>query len=106
MKKIAVLLTVLMVMGAVPGWCLIATVDNFVASHTKANNLRPVEDAGKLYQAVNNGIDTSLDKIPAVKLRPILFDPIDKVVKGSMDATRSVVNGLWDFLTLKSMRKK
>ena len=105
MKKIAVLLAVLMMMGAVPGWCLISTADNFVDSHTKSS-LRPVEDAGKVYQAVSKGIDTSLDKVPGVKLRTIFFNPIDKVAKESMDATKSIVNGTWDLLTLKSMRKK
>ena len=106
MKKIALLLAVLMLMGAAPGWCLISTVDNYVIDHTKSNSFRPVQDTGKVYETVNKGIDTSLDKVPAVKLRPLLFEPIDHVVKTSVDSTRSIINGVWDLLTFKSMREK
>ena len=106
MKKIAILLAVLMVMGAAPGWCVLSTVDNYVVDHTKTSSFRPIEDAGLLYETVDKGIDTSLDKVPVVKLRPMLFDPIDKVVKVSIDGTRTIINGVWDILTFKSMRTK
>jgi hypothetical protein len=103
MKRIAILLAVFMVIGAAPGWCVISTVDNYVVEHTKSSSFRPIEDAGLLYENVDKSIDTSLDKI---KLRPILFDPIDKVVKVSIDGTRTIVNGVWDIVTFKSMRTK
>ncbi len=106
MKKCAFLLAVLMVVGAAPGWCLISTVDNYVVDHTKTSSFRPIEDAGRLYESVNKGIDTSLDKIPVVKLRPMVFDPIDKVVRVSVDTTKTIINGVWDILTFKSMRAK
>lgn len=106
MKKIAILLAVLMVMGAAPGWCVLSTVDNYVVDHTKTSSFRPIEDAGLLYETVDKGIDTSLDKVPVVKLRPMLFDPIDKVLRVSIDGTKTIVNGVWDILTFKSMRTK
>ena len=106
MRKIAFLLALLMVVGAAPGWCLVATVDSYVTDHTKDNSFRPVQDAGHLYETVNKGIDTSLDKVPGIKMRPMLFDPIDKVLRASIDSTKLIVNGLWDALTLKSIREK
>ncbi len=103
MRKIAMLLMVMLVAGAAPGWCLLPTVDGYVVSHTQSG-IQPVADTGKIYQKVNTGIDTSLDKVPGVKVRPMLFDPIDKVLKTSVDATKTVVNGVWDLVTFKSLR--
>ncbi len=105
MKKIATLLVVLMVVGAVPGWCLLATVDNAVMDHTKDSSYRPVADVGKVYGEMNKGLDKSLDKVPAVKLRPILFDPMDKALSETIKAGKLVINSSWDFLTFKKYRK-
>jgi hypothetical protein len=103
MKKIATLLIVLMVAGAAPGWCLLPTVDGYVMDHTQSS-FRPVEDAGKVYETVNHGIDTALDKVPGVQIRPMIFEPVDHVLKTSLDATKVVVNGVWDVVTLKPIR--
>lgn len=95
----------LMVVGTVPGWCLIATVDNAVANHTKDSAYRPVADAGALYGELNKGLEKSFDKVPAVKMRPILFDPMDKVLHETLGAGKKIINGTWDLLTLKKYRK-
>ena len=105
MKKVAALLVMLMVVSSVPGWCLIATVDNAVMNHTKDSSYRPVADVGKTYDLMNKGLEKSLDKVPEVKLRPIFFDPMDKMLKGILDASKTVLNKTYDFLTLKKFRK-
>ena len=105
MKKLAAMLVMLLVIGSVPGFCLIATIDNAVADHTKDSAYRPVADAGALYGKINEGLDKSFDKVPAVKMRPILFDPMDKILHETMDAGKKVLNGTYDLLTLKKFRK-
>ncbi len=106
MKKMAVILAALMILGAVPGWCLVPMVDSFVDNHTKNSSFHPVQDAGKVYGTVNHQIDTSFDKIPVLKSRSVIIDPIEKLVKDSVDATKLLINGTWDLLTFKSMRTK
>lgn len=106
MKKIAVLLALLMLVGSVPGWCLVATVDNFVDTHTKDSRYRPVQDTGEMYGAVNHGIGTAFDKVPVIKERHVVVDPIEKLGNDSIGATRSFLNTTWDLLTFKSMRTK
>jgi len=104
MKKIAVLLAVLMAMGAVPGWCLSQTVDNFLDNRSKSD-LRPVEDSAKILSSVNKGIDKSLDAVPGLKERDKVLDPVRKVRKETVGAAKTIVNKTWDILTFKSMRK-
>ncbi len=106
MKKLAIILAVLMVIGAVPGWCLIETVDTFVDGHTKSSTLRPVQDTGELYGTVNHSIGTTMDKVPVIKERSVVISPVNKLLRDSFDATRTLVNGTWDLLTFKSMRDK
>ncbi|MBU3759429.1 MAG: hypothetical protein FGM27_05800 [Candidatus Omnitrophica bacterium] len=104
MKKIAMLLAVLMVAGAAPGWCLIATVDGYVTDTTSKSGYKPIEDVGVIYTSVNDGISTSLDKMTGSHARPMLLDPIDKVLRTTLDGTKTIVNGVWDLVTFKSMR--
>ena len=106
MKKLAMLLALLMVVGAVPGWCLIATVDNFVDSHTKDSGFRPVQDTGALYGKVNHEIGTAMDKVPVLQDRSKVIGPIDKLLHATIDGAKSLINGTWDLLTFKSMRGK
>ena len=105
MRKLATLLALLMVVGSIPGWCLIATVDNAVMDHTKDSSYRPVQDAGKAYDVLNKGMEKSFDKVPAVKMRPILFEPADAAAKETLKAGKLVINSSWDLLTLKKFRK-
>ena len=106
MKKLAVILALLMVVGAVPGWCLVATVDNFVDSHTKDSGYRPVQDTGALYGKVNHEIGAGMDKVPVLQDRSKLMGPIDKLLHDSIDGVKSLINGTWDLLTFKSLREK
>lgn len=106
MKKIAMLLVVLLAAGAAPGWCLLPTVDGYVMDTTSKSGYKPVEDAGVVYKSVNDGIDTSLDKMTGSHARPMLLDPLDKVVKTTIDGTKTIVNGVWDLVTFKSFRTK
>lgn len=106
MKKLAFMLALGMVMGSIPGWCLEATVDNFVDTHTKSSSFRPVQDAGELYGTVHHGISDGLDKIPVIKERSVVMNPVDKLLRDSIDASKSLINGTWDLLTFKAMREK
>ena len=106
MRKLAVLLALLMVVGAVPGWCVIATVDNFVDSHTKDSGFRPVQDTGALYGKVNHEIGAGLDKVPILQDRSKVISPLDKMLHDSIDGGKLLINGAWDLITFKSLRDK
>lgn len=106
MKKIAVMLSLLLMIGAVPGWCLIGTVDNYVDGHTKDSSFRPVQDTGHLYGTVNDGIGKGLDKVPVINKRSVVMDPLDKGIGETIGMTKKIINGTWDILTFKSMRDK
>ena len=106
MKKLAVMLALLMVVAAVPGWCLVASVDNFVDSHTKDSGFRPVQDTGAIYGKVNHEIGAGMDKMPVLQDRSKVMSPIDKLLHESIDGAKSLINGAWDLLTFKSMREK
>lgn len=104
MKKIAVILAVLMAIGAVPGWCLSQTVDTFLDNRSKSD-LRPVEDSAKILQGVNKGVDKSLDMVPGMDQRGKVLDPVSKARKETVGLAKTIVNKTWDTLTFKSMRK-
>lgn len=106
MKKLAVILVLLMIAGAAPGWCVLATVDNYVDTHTKDSSYRPVQDAGELYGAVNHGVGSAMDKVPVIKERHRVMEPMDKVTHESVSMTKKVLNGIWDAVTLKSLRDR
>lgn len=106
MKNLAVLLSLFMLVSAAPGWCLVATVDNYVDTHTKNSSYRPVQDTGEMYGAVNHGIGTAMDKTPVLKERGVLMNPLDKLLHESIQATKTLLNGTYDLLTFKSMRTK
>lgn len=106
MKKIAVVLSVLLMIGAVPGYCLIGTVDGFVENRTKDSSFRPVQDTGELYGAINDGVGKGLDKVPVINKRSVVMDPLDKGIGETIGMTKKIINGTWDLLTFKSMREK
>ena len=106
MKKIALLLAVLMVVGAAPGWCLVGMVDTYVDDHTKNSSFRPVQDTGELYGTINHGIGDTMDKVPVLKERSVIMNPIETVAKETIKGTKLLLNGTWDLLTFKSMRDK
>lgn len=106
MKKMAVVLAVLMLVGASAGWCVTPAADGFVDTHTKNSSLRPVQDTGKVYGTINHHVGTSMNKVPVLKSRSVVVEPVEKLGKESVHASKSVINGVWDILTFRSMREK
>ncbi len=106
MKKIALLLAVLMALGGSPAMALVATVDNYVDATTKDNRFEPVRDTGRIYGTVNEGIGKGMDQVPVLKERHVVMNPLDKMLRDTMDGTKMIINGTWDLLTLKSLREK
>lgn len=104
MKKVAILLAVLMAMGAVPGWCVSQTADTFLDNRSKSD-LRPVEDSAKILQGVSKAVDKSMDAVPVLKEREKVMDPVRKTRKETVKIAKSIVNTTWDIVTFKWMRK-
>ena len=103
MKKVALLVALLMVISATPGWCLVAAVDRALDNQSKSD-LRPVEDTAKLAGMVNKGVDKSYNMVTE-PIKPVL-DPVRKVRDTSIHATKDVLNKIWDVMTFASHRKK
>lgn len=106
MKKLATMFIVLLMIGAVPGWCLVGVVDNYVDNHTKDSRLAPVRDTGRIYGTVNHQIGTAMDKVPVIQSRNVIMEPISKFAGSTADFSRSLINGVWDIVTFKSFREK
>jgi hypothetical protein len=100
MKKMALFLALLMVMSVGSAYCTFsATVDGVVESKSKSD-IRPVEDAAKLVGEVDKGLDMVTKPLdPALK-------PVYEVRDHSIKASKTVLNTVWDALTLKFMRDK
>ena len=105
MKKIAILLAVLMLVGSVPGWCLSEMVDKVIENKSKSD-IRPVQDTAKVLGVVNKGIDKSMDKTPVLSKREKVLDPIRKVERETIHGAKAVVNGAWDVITSPVDRMK
>ncbi len=104
MKKIALLLAVLMVMGAATGFCgMSGTVDGFVENRMNSD-IRPVEDAGKILDITNKGIDKTYHTV-ADPMEPGLKH-VRKVRDETMSLSKKIVNKTWDILTLKDLRDR
>lgn len=81
MKKTALFVALLLVLGAVPGWSISATVDGFLDRRAESD-LRPVQDSAKVLIAVNDLADKSLEKAdPILKHRKPVMDPLMKSAK-------------------------
>jgi hypothetical protein len=104
MKKIALFLAMLMVVGSVSGFCLSQAVDK-IADNRMKSDLSPVADAGQLIKSVNSEIGKGLDMMPIVKERHHILDPVRKVRIEALEGAKTIVNGMWDVVTMKSMRK-
>jgi hypothetical protein len=110
MKKVALLIALLMVISAAPGWSLVAAVDRALDNQAKSD-LRPVEDTAKIGITAKKGIDKSYDMVMkpvemAKKPMSPILDPILKVKDASVRATKTIINKTWDALTLSHFRKK
>lgn len=97
MKKTALLLALLMIVGPVAGFCYPATVDNILEDKSKSD-LRPVADTAKMAGALNDGINQAFEMEP--------LHTIDKVRIETYNGAKKVTNMLWDALTFKSFRDK
>lgn len=102
MKKIAVFVAILLAVGAVPAWCLSATVDTFIDNRTKSD-LGPVADAGKILDVANKGVDKTYHLV-ADPMDPVL-SPVMKVKDGCVKGAKSIINFAWDLATFKHFRK-
>jgi len=102
MKKIAVVLAVLMLLGAAPAWCLSETADTFIQNRMQSD-LRPVEDTGRILDVTNRGIDKTYHTVTD-PMQPVL-DPVRQVRDETVKGSKSVINVVWDAITLRSMRE-
>ena len=100
MKKVALMLALLMVVGSGSAFCTLSTtLDNTLDNKSKSD-LRPVEDSAKMLGMVNKGLNEAVKPLdPALK-------PVYEVRDQTMKASKTVLNTIWDTLTLKSMRDK
>ncbi|MCB9799645.1 MAG: hypothetical protein H6757_02665 [Candidatus Omnitrophica bacterium] len=101
MKKFTLMVALLMFVAAAPGWCLVSTVDHAI-EHTMQSDIRPVEDAGRILDVANKGVDMTYTTVTK-PMSPIL-DPIRKVRDVTLDGTKRVINTIWDVVTLKHFR--
>ena len=101
LRKVAMLVMLLMVVGMAYGWCYTATVDNVLDAKSKSD-IRPVEDVAKLAGMVNKGVNTTLES----KYMSPIMKPIDTVRLETLKGAKTVTNTLWDALTFKSFREK
>ena len=99
MRKMALILALLMVVASVPAFCLSSTLDGVIENKSKSD-IRPVEDAAKLAGVINKGVNE------VTKPLDPMLKPVHEVKDASVKASKSVVNTIWDALTLKSFRKK
>ena len=97
MRKLALLMALLMVIGAGPAFALSATVDTFIENRQNST-LHPIADAGRILDVANQGIDKTYD---AVK-KPL--EPLLKPVRKVRDEVFKATNGIWDIVTLRGLR--
>lgn len=98
MKKIALFLAILMVVGSMPAWCLSETLTKVIDDKTKSD-IRPVQDTAKILGTVDRGVDKAMDKTPILNKREMVLDPARKVSREAVRGIKSIVNGVWDILT-------
>ena len=101
MRKAALFLALLMIVGQAYGWCYTATVDNLLNEKSKSD-LHPVQDTAKTVNIVNKGINKALETQPM----STLMTPVETVRKETLKGANTITNTLWDALTLRSFREK
>ena len=100
MKKMALFLVLLMVMTVGSAYCTVSTTLDGVIDSKSKSDIRPVEDTAKLAGMVNKGVNEAMKPLdPALK-------PVYEVRDHSIKASKTVLNTIWDALTLKSFRDK
>lgn len=101
MRKAALFLALLMVVGQVYGYCYTATVDNVLDEQSKSE-LHPVQDTAKMASMVNDGVNKAMDTQPL----STMMMPVETVRKESIKGVHTITNTIWDALTFRSMREK
>ena len=101
MKKVALLLALLMIVGQVYGWCYTATVDKVLDEKSKSD-LHPVQDVAKIAGVVNSGVNKTFETQPM----STIMTPVETVRKETLKGAHTITNTLWDVLTLRSFREK
>ena len=100
MRKLALVLALLMVVGTIPAFATVsATLDGVIDSKSKSD-IRPVEDTAKLAGEVNKGVNKVMEPLDPV------MKPVYEVRHETVKASKKVVNTVWDMLTLKHFREK
>ena len=100
MKKVALFVALLMVMSVGSAFCTVSTTLDGVIESKSKSDIRPVEDSAKMLGMVNKGVNEVVKPLdPALK-------PVYVVRDESIKASKTVVNTIWDALTLKSFREK
>jgi hypothetical protein len=100
MKKMALFLALLMVMSVGSVHATVSTTLDGVIDSKSKSDIRPVEDAARMADMVNKGVNEVMKPLdPALK-------PVYEVRDHSMKASKTVLNTIWDALTLKSLREK
>ena len=100
MKKMALFLALLMVVSVGSAFCTVSTTLDGVIESKSKSDIRPVEDSAKMLGMVNKGVNKVVEPLdPALR-------PVYEVRDHSIKASKTVVNTIWDALTLKSFRDK
>jgi len=97
MRKLALLMALLMVIGAGPAFALSATVDTFIENRQNSTS-HPIADAARILDMANQGIDKTYHAVTD----PI--EPVLKPVRKVRDEVFKVTNRIWDIVTLRGLR--
>ncbi|HLD56548.1 MAG TPA: hypothetical protein VJA00_02905 [Candidatus Omnitrophota bacterium] len=100
MRKMALILALLMVVSIGSAYCSVSTTLDGVIESKSKSDIRPVEDTAKLAGEINKGLNEITKP-----LDPVL-KPVYEVRDHSIKASKTVLNTVWDALTLKSFRDK
>ncbi len=101
MKKTAMFLALLMVIGSAGLLAYPTAVDNVIENKSKSD-IGPVADTAKLVGVVNTGVN----KVMASEPTTTVLKPVRIVRDETLKGSKKVINTLWDVLTLKMLRDK
>ncbi len=97
MKKTALFLALLMIVGQAYGLAYPAAMDNVLENKSKSD-IGPIADTAKVASKINHGLNKAFEKEPLAT--------IDKVRIETYNGAKKVTNMLWDVLTFKKLRDK
>ncbi len=97
MKKTALFLALLMIVGQAYGLAYPTTVNNVLENKSKSD-IGPVADTAKVASKINDGLNKVFEKEPLAT--------IDKARIETYNGVKKATNMLWDVLTFKKLRDK